>query len=66
MTDRPIPTGQVAEMFGVSPETVAKWADEGKVPSFRTPGGQRRFYLSDITALLPDAAERADKAEATS
>lgn len=47
-------TGQVAELFGVAPETVAKWADEDKLPSFRTPGGQRRFHFADIEPFLPE------------
>ena len=34
---------QVAELFGVTDITVNKWADDGLIPSFRTPGGQRRF-----------------------
>ena len=40
-------------MFGVTVTTVAKWADDGKVPFFTTPGGQRRFRPADVAALLP-------------
>jgi excisionase family DNA binding protein len=43
---------EVAERFNVSTNTVAKWADDGRLPSFRTPGGQRRFHRADIEALL--------------
>lgn len=53
-------TGEVAEVFAVTPETVAGWADEGKIPCFKTPGGQRRFRRADVEALLagpkPEAA----------
>jgi excisionase family DNA binding protein len=56
---RPI---EVAELFGVSDITVNKWADEGLLPSFRTPTGQRRFYADDIedyiTRSRPKAVER--------
>lgn len=52
MTDRPLTSGQVAELFGVVPETVAVWADEGKLPHFKTPGGQRRFRRVDVEAFL--------------
>lgn len=52
MSTRPLSTGQVAEMFGVAPETVAKWADEGKLRSFKTPGGQRRFLYDDVEPFL--------------
>jgi excisionase family DNA binding protein len=39
---------QVARMFGVTDITVNKWADDGLIPSFRTPGGQRRFWADEI------------------
>ena len=32
--------------------TVGKWADAGLLPSFRTPGGQRRFYAKDVAAAI--------------
>ncbi len=41
-------------LFNVAPDTVAGWADKGKLPSFRTPGGQRRFRREDVEAFLPD------------
>jgi excisionase family DNA binding protein len=34
--------GEMAELFAVSPRTVRLWADAGRLPSFRTVGGQRR------------------------
>jgi excisionase family DNA binding protein len=40
--------GEVAELFAVSPRTIRLWADEGKLPSFRTVGGQRRFRWADV------------------
>lgn len=42
----------VAEMLGVSAETVSRWADDGVLPFFRTPGGHRRFRRSDVRSLL--------------
>lgn len=53
VTQRPLSTGQVAELFGVAPETVAQWADSEKLPCFKTPGGQRRFLYRDIEPYLP-------------
>ena len=41
-----------AAIVGVHPETLRRWADAGKVRSFRTPGGQRRFYRDDVENLL--------------
>ncbi len=39
---------QAAEILGVHPATVRNWADEGKLPSRRTPGKHRRFRKSDL------------------
>ena len=51
MDEVPLTTGEVAALFAVTPETVAAWADSGKLASFRTPGGHRRFYRADVDAL---------------
>jgi excisionase family DNA binding protein len=40
--------GEVARLFGISPKTVARWADTGVLMSFRTLGGQRRFRWADV------------------
>lgn len=54
--------GEVAALFGVKPDAVRNWDD--KLVSFRTPGNQRRYRVSDnpeIAALLsphpPDSGE---------
>ena len=52
--------GQAAEMLGVSVDTVRRWADQGRLTSTRTGGGQRRVYLADVTALM--STRRADRA----
>ena len=53
-SDRPLSPGQVAKLFGVSVTTVANWADEGRIPHFKTPGGQRRFRLQDVERFIKD------------
>jgi len=50
---------QVAELFGVTDITVNKWADEGLIPSFRTPGGQRRFWADEIDDHIEQSRPRA-------
>jgi hypothetical protein len=35
--------GPASELVGVDPDTLRRWADEGKVEVFVTPGGHRRF-----------------------
>lgn len=47
--------GQVADMFGVTVPTVRRWADEGKLESTRTLGGDRRFDAEHIASKLADA-----------
>lgn len=37
--------------IGVTPATLRQWANQGRVRSFRTPGGHRRFSASEINAL---------------
>lgn len=44
--------GEAAAELHVHPETLRRWADEGKVPFVRTPGGERRFLRSVIDAAL--------------
>jgi excisionase family DNA binding protein len=48
---------EVAEIFGVRPTTIARWAREGKLTPMRTPGGHRRYKRSGIRALLTEDAE---------
>jgi excisionase family DNA binding protein len=57
--DPSLPTGvkwlslqQASKMLGVHPSTLRQWADAGKIPTVRTPGGHRRFAESDVRALL--------------
>jgi excisionase family DNA binding protein len=41
----------VARLLGVSPNTVTRWAREGRLPCQVTLGGHHRFDLSVIEAL---------------
>lgn len=45
-------TAQVAQRLGVSAGTVRRWADAGHLPTYRTPGGQRRFSAERVEAFL--------------
>ncbi|MFF4988997.1 BldC family transcriptional regulator [Streptosporangium saharense] len=51
-TDRLLTPGEVAHIFGVDPKTVNRWSLTGKIPSIRTPSGQRRYRQSDINQLI--------------
>lgn len=42
---------EVAELFGVDPKTVTRWAKAGKLTSIRTLGGHRRYRKSEVDQL---------------
>lgn len=50
--EKPYTSGDVAQLFGVDSDTVARWANAGRLPHFRTPSGHRRFHRADIDALV--------------
>lgn len=52
MTERPLTSTQVADIFGVTAVTVGEWADSGKLRSFKTPGGHRRFRRADVDEFI--------------
>jgi len=45
---------EVAEIFQVSPSTVTRWAEAGKLPSVKTLGGHRRYEAKAVIALAQD------------
>ena len=46
---------QAAALSGLHPNTIRRWADEGKIYSTRTKGGHRRVDISEY--LMPKPAE---------
>lgn len=46
--------GQVAELLGVSPDTVRRWCDEGRLGPQRGGGATRVIKGSDLAKLLED------------
>ena len=52
-SDSPLTVGEVAALFRVCPDTVARWDKAGRLPSdFHTPGGQRRWRPGTNSAAL--------------
>jgi len=47
---------QAAARLGVTPRTLARWADAGRLVGVRTPGGHRRYPAAAVRDL---AASRA-------
>jgi excisionase family DNA binding protein len=63
VTDRSVPPhhdpddpwlalGAASRLVGVGPDTLRRWADSGKVQSYQTPGGHRRFLRSSLEAMI--------------
>lgn len=42
---------EVAQLFGVSPHTIYRWAREGRLPVLMTLGGRRRYPAEEILRL---------------
>jgi excisionase family DNA binding protein len=52
--------GEAASRLGVDEATLRHWADTGKIRTFRTPGGHRRFLDDDLQALIQREVPRVD------
>ena len=44
--------GAASRLLGVAPDTLRRWADTGRIESFTTPGGHRRFLRSSLESLV--------------
>lgn len=42
---------QVYKQYGYHPKSLAEWADEGKIPCIKSPGGHRRYPVAAIEGL---------------
>jgi len=62
-----IGTSQVAARFGVGPAAASRWGKDGRLLTFPTLGGVRRFFAVEVDALLrgetPEAARNLAEAE---
>jgi excisionase family DNA binding protein len=47
---------EASKRLNVHPATLREWADRGRIRTFRTPGGHRRFSGEDVDALAAEAA----------
>ncbi len=45
---------EASEFLGIHFTTLRKWADEGEIRVFRTPGGHRRFSVADLRRFLQE------------
>jgi excisionase family DNA binding protein len=49
---------EASRVLGVSPATLRRWSDAGRLRVFTTPGGHRRFSRSALQRLLPSDRSR--------
>lgn len=50
--DRPLSLGPASRLLGVDPDTLRRWADEGRIDAFTTAGGHRRFHRATVERIL--------------
>lgn len=58
-------TADTAKLLGVSIRTAQLLIEGGTIPSWKTPGGHRRVYRSDVMAIVDGGREPAPLASAT-
>ena len=56
--------GEAARLLGVSPDTVRRWADAGRLTTCRTTGGHRTIAGPDLARLSQDLAAGAASKQA--
>ena len=56
--------GEAAKLLGVSPDTVRRWADAGRLATSRTTGGHRTINGPDLARLSQELAAEAPTGEA--
>ena len=52
VAERPLSLGPASRLLGVDPDTLRRWADEGRIEAFTTSGGHRRFARSAVERIL--------------
>ena len=55
-----IPIRKAAEISGLHPNTLRKYAEEGKVQHYKTPSGLRQFSMSSLQALCHSSSSHTE------
>jgi excisionase family DNA binding protein len=61
-TGRWLSLGPASRLLGIDPDTLRRWADQGRVPAWTTPGGHRRFDRSALERLASTRRDPAGRA----
>ncbi|HEY6058029.1 MAG TPA: helix-turn-helix domain-containing protein [Candidatus Limnocylindrales bacterium] len=49
-----LPLGAASRLLGVDGDTLRRWADDGRIEAFATPGGHRRFARRSLERLVAE------------
>lgn len=58
LADEYVTPGEAARDLHVSPKTINRWANDGRIPCIVTLGGHRRFRREDIDAAVRQMSDR--------
>ena len=58
MNGRWVATGEACEFYGVSGNTIRRWADNGSIVFKRTPRGPRRYFISEKGVFEPEKTRK--------
>jgi excisionase family DNA binding protein len=47
--------GEASRLLGVAPQTLRRWSDDGRIGTFTTPGGHRRYRRSNLERMTAEA-----------
>lgn len=64
LLDPEVTLHEAALLLNISKSTLRRYTDSDRLPSFRSPGGQRRFHLSELLAFVENrrgGARRRDR-----
>ena len=50
--------GEASQILGVNIDTLRQWDKSGTLVPMKTPGGHRRYKISDIQAFIGEEAEK--------
>lgn len=64
LTEYPLSAKQAADYVGVHEDTIKRWAADGKVRAFRTPGKWWRFSQADLDDFLTPSPIEAEPEDA--
>lgn len=59
MDDKLLSIGEASNTLGVSIDTLRRWEKQGKIPTFRSPGGHRYYKTADLKAAMNKKYQRA-------